>query len=346
MKKRIIEFDCARALAMMYIIGFWHLRHYTFFRLSSIPYAETIGSFITIGALCTFTFISAFFLGNNIIHNKDELINFFKRRFLRLYPLFIISCFSLFYISISFFKTLGQEGYFESYNQLALTLLGLGCFAPQAPLTVWYASMIIFFYFITPFVLYKIEQRLQLSIGILVIIFIFICMNSLIWRYFSVDSRFFEHYIIYFLVLILSHYHREVILRTILNNKFYLINTIIVLGLLPIAGIMYRLKGNLSESFIVHIFVIYFGTIVFLAFARLLAKVQILNKALSFISYTSMTCYLFHRQYFEIIAKIFGKFSTLLAILALFSLIIISFYIQKLYDWIIIFLLNKKDKNH
>ena len=333
MKKRIVEFDCARALAMMYIIGFWHLRHYTHVRLTSFPYAENIASYITIGALCTFTFISAFFLSNNIISKTNDLAFFFKRRFLRLYPLFFISCCSLYYISIKYCNILKrEEGYFESFNQLVITLLGLGSFAKTAPATIWYASMIIFFYYITPFVLYKIESKLAISIGILVGFYFLAYINFLKWKYFTIDSRFFEHYFTYFSTLLISYYYREKLSSIILSIRFYIINAVIIIGLLPIAIIIHLRTGHISGNFVFHTLIIYYGIVFFMGLAKLLSKIRFFRTTLTFISYTSMVCYLFHRQYFEIMRLIVGDFPVFLAVFIMLSLIIISFFIQKSYD--------------
>ena len=143
-QERVIEFDCARALAMLYIVGFWHLRNYSVLRLESIDYAERIAEIISLGALGTFTFISAFFLSKNKINTKIELFNFYKKRWMRLYPLFFISCLTLFLMSTKSFDVYGNKIYFENIYQFIFTILGLGCFANTPPRTVWYASMIIF----------------------------------------------------------------------------------------------------------------------------------------------------------------------------------------------------------
>lgn len=338
MKTRIVEFDCARALAMMYVISFWHLRHYTHFSPISFPYTETIASYITVGALCTFTFISAFFLSNNIISTRNDLAIFFKRRFLRLYPLFFISCCSLYYISIKFSNILKrEEGYLVSFKQLVITLLGLGSFVKTAPATIWYASMIIFFYCITPFVLYKIESKLVISLGILVSFYFLACINFYKWKYITIDSRFFEHYFIYFSTLLISYYYRRKLLSLIFNNKFYVINAAIMVGLSPIAIILHLQLGHISDIFVFHVLIIYFGIVFFMGLAKLLSKIEFFRTALTFISYTSMVCYLFHRQYFEIMRMIISDFSVFLAVIIMLSLIIISFYIQKSYDRVIKF---------
>ena len=113
-----------------------------------------------------------------------------------------------------------EEGYLVSFKQLVITLLGLGSFVKTAPATIWYASMIIFFYCITPFVLYKIESKLVISLGILVSFYFLACINFYKWKYITIDSRFFEHYFIYFSTLLISYYYRRKLLSLIFNNKF------------------------------------------------------------------------------------------------------------------------------
>ena len=73
---------------------------------------------VTIVTLAYITFVSGYFLGKNKINTKDDIVRFYKKRFLRIYPLFFVSATSLFLVSVIW------GGYFTSSIQYILTLCG------------------------------------------------------------------------------------------------------------------------------------------------------------------------------------------------------------------------------
>lgn len=114
--KRVECVDCARALCMLFIVGIYHMNDYL-----KDPVFEK-GSLTTIlvtAALATFAFISGYFLGKKRIARPGDALDFYRGRFIRLYPLFFISSCSLYVVSIVL------HGYFTSFGQLILTLPGV-----------------------------------------------------------------------------------------------------------------------------------------------------------------------------------------------------------------------------
>ena len=142
-KKRIVFFDYVRALCMIWIIGFWHFSEYCVYNLTDKLWANNI----TIGVLGAFAFISAYLLGNRSINCKADVILFYKKRLLRVYPLFFISCVSFYILHL----LKDNIVYISSFKQMIFTLLGISCFFTPAPYTIWFISMLIFLYFITPY---------------------------------------------------------------------------------------------------------------------------------------------------------------------------------------------------
>ena len=65
-KKRLEFVDCSRALCMLWIVGVWHMFGYLN-NINEAILSSTITSSITNGVLATFTFISAYFLGQKKI---------------------------------------------------------------------------------------------------------------------------------------------------------------------------------------------------------------------------------------------------------------------------------------
>ena len=131
MKKRILLYDIARVLCVLWIVAFWHMIDY--FKLTE---AFSDYGFITVGVLSCFTFLSGLFLGKKRMGIKD----FYVARFRRFWFLLLFS-------AISFYAV----GYIDNLSSFIGTITGLSCFGLSWARTLWYFSMLIFFYLLTPF---------------------------------------------------------------------------------------------------------------------------------------------------------------------------------------------------
>lgn len=137
---RNYAYDNTRAICMIWIVCIWHLGGYI--DLFPTEFYSGNASYITDSCLAAFSFLSGFFLSKYEIVNKEDFFYFYKRRFVRYYPLFFISALSLTIV-----------GYIPNLKIFLLTITGLGVFfPPQAP-TLWYISMLTLFYLFTPFIL-------------------------------------------------------------------------------------------------------------------------------------------------------------------------------------------------
>lgn len=163
MKKRILFFDIARTLCVLYIVGFWHMLDY--YQLSN----EFVNcNFITTGVLSCFTFLSGLFLGKKNISIKEFYVSRFKRFALLLYV-----------SAISFYVV----GYIDDVSTLIGTITGLSCFGLPWARTLWYFSMMILFYLMTPFLLYKIEYNKSRTVPIVsrgILIYLSLLLVSII----------------------------------------------------------------------------------------------------------------------------------------------------------------------
>ena len=90
--ERIYSLDCTRAICMLWIVALWHMESYL-----DITIKCYITDDICSGVLAAFTFISGYFLGKKPVGNVKELLTFYKKRILRFYPLFFVSC-MIFYL--------------------------------------------------------------------------------------------------------------------------------------------------------------------------------------------------------------------------------------------------------
>ena len=150
MKDRNLQFDVARVLAMLWIVGIWHLTGYMSSENSNLIlfYGSSI---ITDIALATFMFISGFFLSKYEFEKNEDIWIFYKKRLQRFYILFAISAISMW---------LG--GMNPGFGLLCTTLSGLSSYILPQPKTLWFFSMLFSFYILTPLI-WRMFKRLKLN---------------------------------------------------------------------------------------------------------------------------------------------------------------------------------------
>lgn len=296
---RILYFDIARSVCVIYIICFWHIGDYI-----GISYPKLFTD-ITTGVLATFTFLSGLFLSKK----RMSICEFYKRRLSRFFFLFLIACITYY-----------MAGSIKSSSQLLLAITGLSCFMPPQPMTLWYFCMLIVFYFITPFILYKANSTKILLAR---------AVSSFIILAFVITICGGDHRIPQYLV-------------------FYLLGFFIPLGILKsekiaswvlIWGALFCVISKYYPSKVCTDFIFPLGVICLLiTLAYFLEKVinAFMKKAIVTISYLSMAAYLFHRQWYGIFKIIFMKDGQLLPYfivpIMIFSLLVVAWCIQYLYD--------------
>ncbi len=313
MKKRITLFDNTRAVCILYIICFWHLANY----ISQVNVQCFITNQVTYGVLGCFTFISGYFVGNSKVRlsSKNEYINYYRKRFWQLYPLFFLSAVSLLVINIVF----GYD-YITGGKQFVLTILGVTMFVPPAPSTIWFVSMIIFFYLITPILIFpkKILTKLLVSFSLYGLILLFdVFVNK-------VDNRLLMLMPVYIIGVLLSGED----IRTFLRREL-----IIVSFALYAVGLFICKHYN---SIIIQTVLIVLGIELLLGIGFLLDKSRRVSTILQRISQGGMVAYLFHRQFFGVIKMIFPNDNQwYIFIISLPLLFVISYYFQILYEKLI-----------
>lgn len=128
---RIVAFDAIRAVSILWIVGVWHLFDY-------FPgYAGLKGDVayrITVGLLGSFVLISGFLMGRRPV----PVGQFYRARFARIYPPFLLACLAFGLIGLGTWPTMLKGA--------AL----VGMFAGPAPYTLWFINMIVLFYAATP----------------------------------------------------------------------------------------------------------------------------------------------------------------------------------------------------
>lgn len=306
---------------MIWIVGVWHLQQY-----ANYDIVNHITEDITSGVLGAFIFISGYFLGKKSINSLSELGDFYKRRFLRIYPMFFLSCISLYLLYVLF-----NTDSITSVKELILTLTGLACIIPPIPSTIWFVCMILLFYAITPLIISR--KSVASRIAVCVAIYAVLISIKLIFK--DTDHRLLLWFPMYSLGLLLA------------NVKFkvkcnWVYSIVGVAGFVGMSFVKDRfvssdlLKG-VADFVIAGLFVI-----AVMELCKLLENLPYINKLLLPVSYASMCAYLFHRQYYGVCKMFYNAFPIWFGVLvALPSLLVIAYFAQLLYDKLIDVIIKK-----
>ncbi len=320
-KKRIAFLDTARSLSMIWVIAVIHMSAYV--RQQQIVPHEYLRC-ISICALSLFTFISGYFLSGKT-ESLSDIGKFYCKRLKRFFPLFLLSAVSLYILHL----TVRKFSHVTSVDQLIYTVTGTACFINKAPATLWYISMLMFFYLLTPFI--NIAHRPAVKIIICVV-----TEGILLTGVFLgiSDERPALYFPLYALALIISG---KIKLREGFSIWVFLVGTVVSVG----AVLIDVRAANLATDIIVALVL----PVPVLELSKLLSykKAGVL---FGYISYASMCAYLFHRQFFGLILAKFGKVDILIFECILFpAFLVMCYFIQKLYDRIVFTVTRSKKRN-
>jgi len=147
--ERIVQLDLAKVIAFIWIVFFWHLVNYLSYdyKFKLVVYND-YGHCITRTMLSLFVFLSGLFLSKYTFLSKVDAYEFYKRRFVRFYPLYVVACITIYF----------SGDYIPSLKQLLFSILGLSGILSPAVGTMWFMSMMMFFYLITP-TLYDVRKK-------------------------------------------------------------------------------------------------------------------------------------------------------------------------------------------
>ena len=320
MKQRIVGFDIARVLSMLYIIAVYHILGYT-----SILYHNSLVLALVNSTLGTFTFLSSFLISSRYNFNdKGNILFYYKKRVIRIYPLFFITSIILLLMG---------------FNDLPKTIKGLLGISPlwgPHPRTMWYIAMLLLFYIVTP--LLARGKLLKKTISYIIVNVIFVLISLVLYH---INPATFFYFAIYFIGVVLgSQFYDKVI--NILKSPKSLFISILSLFLL--------LVNVYFDNNIYRFFSGFCGVFMILNISYILGDKASKNSrfisVIGLASYASMCAYLFHRECYEIMLKVYYPENPYMVLTYLFFIgvplvLILSYYIQKLYDSIV----NKYEKS-
>jgi len=213
-------------------------------------------------------------------------------------------------------------------SQYILTLLGLCCFVtpPGAPNTLWFISLLLMLYLLTPFVTFKRKSWRECAIraGLLIAVVVF-----LDWV-FEFDSRVVLYMPLYFLGAILND-EKDRVVRYASNILSGIISIVLFCCF---AALMDWCEKSSTFIYSIAEWGNIISGMVFLLFVGFwVCKIPLLDRLMRILSYASMIAYLFHRLYFGVLHQVFGTINWPVAVfVCLPGLMIIAYYSQLLYD--------------
>lgn len=254
MKNKIIAFDFLRALAIIMIIPA-HLSNYLFSSYGKLMLYAFDPYFANMG-LGLFIFMSGYLLyyNNHSIRSLEDVFDFYKKRLLRIFPLYwaalavFVMVFFVFASRLdSGFVFPDSENVFSPYNVL-VHFLGLQILlapAYAAPmLTLYFVGLIVIFYAIYPFIIMYSKSTEQILISSFVVYF----CSFLISKTFNIiDHRFFMFFLVFmFGVLTCRERLSEKALK--LPGKIPFVR--LLLAILPVIFVLVIVLGLRSSMFL------------------------------------------------------------------------------------------------
>jgi hypothetical protein len=305
---------------MLWIVGYWHSMGYW-----NSPYDSIEGSnfeqVLTWGMLSGFTFFSGYFLRKKSVNSYTEFFIFYKARFWKFYILFALSCISLLIAGLVLTKIDKGQVWFNSTADFMFSIIGLGTYFGTAPATLWFMTMLMSFYFITPFLLYQKGINRYLLIITLNIIIIVCTLQG------KIDSRNMMYFPFYCLGILTGS------IETFIENNS-LKKMILSLTIFALSAIM-EVKSGMSIGFWFYISSFTFIITLLIGSRIIETKYKLIVPIMLKVSFSSMAAFLFHRQIYGVLKLILGSvlIDPIITTLVFAPTAFISaYYIQIIYD--------------
>lgn len=300
MKQRNVAFDIARALCVIWIVAFWHYKDFIDNAYFNKIVSDALhGEYLTSGVLSCFMFMSGFFLKKYKFDNIRDIKIFAEKRFWRFYILLFFAACLMLLPNLQLLKF--------------LTLItGLSVFLHNQPQTLWFFGDLMFFYYLTPFLLWK-DKPLTIKIIKSVSIW---CAFFLLYYLLDINIRVVMYFPFYMMGLLITE-------KIVNHLSSWLSLIIMTIGVI----ICYLLPWDVYPLYQV------FVTAFIISVSYQLAKLNhVFIILFNYISYSSMCVYLYHKVIFVHIANkldFSGGAESASFIIAVF---VIGYIIQKSYD--------------
>ncbi len=271
--------------------------------------------------LATFFFISGRLSSKYQVYSFSDGINYIKHKLIAIFPLYILS------IALIAFTPVGNiSGISKQIKMFFKSVTCINAFYPPMIMTMWFLTILILFYLITPIFLSDINMKWKVCIAS---IFYLVLLTEYIFVK-TADDRIVTYFPFYILGLLMNSDLEKKLLRI-----GYTIIAVFVLCIIAyFSGII-----ELPRPVTLHIQLVLKLSFMFslLGICEIAAKYgNKIYRIVGFIASASTFAYLFHRQYYAIWEAFFNPFPYWLAYLVIFpTLIVLSYFGQKLYNRIV-----------
>ena len=273
-ESRSMGLDLLRAACILYLVGYWHLMPYT----QALPnWSNWFTEGLKYAALATFVLCSGYLLaGHRVALTPEGLWSFYRRRLLRIYPLYAVAAILLGPIGLA------------SLSQVVDALLSVSMFRPPALPTLWFVAMIMVLYLIAP-LLIRIGDKPGLAIlatgGILLLL---LAQHLLVA---PIDLRIAMYLPVFALGILYRH---QPALRAFLERHRWPLLGLALL-LLPLS----RLGNEVSVGGAMLVVpLLLASSAALLIFSDPVAR-RLSAPAIAFLAYASFGLYLFHRPVYK-----------------------------------------------
>lgn len=312
METRSFAIDFLKGISILYIAGYWHLFNYT----KAFPlYRNVVTGRLLMVVLGLFVLISGYLIGAKLNSNsKNGLLAFYVKRLLWIYPPFILFSLIFFALNIGSGKKL-----FKTATLITMAF-------PPAAATLWFIAMIIVFFLITPLLIKMSKNKINYFLFCVLLFGFAILLN----HFFGILNVKLILFFPIFAVGVLLASYKELIDNLRLS----------VISLFLIASIVVTFIDNVTEFLWIPLIV--FGPL--FCFVIILRKEKMIERftIIGHIGYASLFVYLSHRPIYVLLKRLYFPQSEIsqifyLAAVCLPLILVISWVLQKWYNYFILF---------
>jgi peptidoglycan/LPS O-acetylase OafA/YrhL len=243
-QKRLLELDMLRALAIIMIV----IAHTVYYVTTPLLFTVigNLSVYLFLFGLSLFFFISGFVLyySHDGIETSADMLAFWKKRVIRIYPLYWLALVSFFVLENYHITTNLID---VSFSSILIQLSGLqALLAPRfinPVFTVWFVGVILLFYLIYPLIVYRSRDGAHLILASFAVLLPFIVMRL---AFNIIDFRFFMYYGIFVAGILASKY--EVRYKSSLQPRFLYLGSVLLIALLSLIRYAHILQHAASAA--------------------------------------------------------------------------------------------------
>ncbi|MGN7438404.1 MAG: acyltransferase family protein [Alcanivorax sp.] len=316
--QRDYALDVLRAVAAIYIIGFWHHVTYIDMDLLKTPLTRSL-AVIALGAFFT---VSAYLLTQQQMENiertltskdyKNVIKAYYSKRVFRIYPLYALA------VLLFYAFEVGRWTVPHLLTSLTLT----AALIDKSPLTLWFINVIFLYYLALPFLWFVARSNVKIiAVGVISggVLYLLHRFTPL------VDNRIYIYLPSMIFGVLLG---KNCDLRSVLTKKLYVVSsaTLLLVSLFSI-----YMGGLDLDCVIALIPIISFPALI--AVSEKVSNIRGTHRFWVLIGYASFSAFLFHRVVYEIVYNLSGNvvFAPLV-ILVVPMIFIASYFVQAIYD--------------